>query len=125
MASERHCRQLADRIREILKLGITLDHEVMHYIDSTYSMPTAEELHMMLSEPADSQDASLCELIFSPDEMIQLQIEGLLEGKAFQKADEENEHAFCEQGSERWVLHGFGWGPPLIKKSAVSRGSME
>ena len=89
MASERHCRQLADRIREVLKQGIPLDDEVMHYIDSTYSMPTAEQLHEMLSQPADSQDDSLRELIFSPDESIQLQIEDLLEEKAFKKTDEE------------------------------------
>jgi len=75
VASERHCRQLADRIREILKQGMPLGHEVMHYIDSTHSMPTAEELHKMLTEPADPLDASLCELIFSPGETIQLRIE--------------------------------------------------
>ena len=89
MASEQHCRQLADRLREILQKGIRLDNDVMHYIDATHAMPSVEELTLLLTDPADAQDASLRELIFSPDEGIQRQVEELLLAHDFQKADEQ------------------------------------
>ena len=97
MSSENRCKHLADRIREILNAGIRLSPEVLHYIDSTYCNPSAPELNAIFADLDDSQTASLCALIFSPDEAMHLQLEGVLEKETWRSVDEETVVAFLLQ----------------------------
>lgn len=69
---------VALRIREILAHGVNLSPEVMRFIDSTFSDPSAAALAAILGTDADSERESLLELLFSPDESVQLEIEDLL-----------------------------------------------
>lgn len=69
---------IALRIRDILARGADLSPEVMRFIDSTFSDPSAAELAVILGSDADSERDSLLELLFSPDESIQLELEELL-----------------------------------------------
>ena len=90
MDSEEKCHQLADEIRKILGNGITLGSEVIHYIDSTFSNPTATELQTILHDDSNCEKDSLFELLLFPDETMQLQLESLLERLHFQQADEKS-----------------------------------
>ena len=69
---------IALRLRDILARGADLSPEVMRFIDSTFSDPSAAELAAILGTDADSERDSLLELLFSPDEPVQLEIESLL-----------------------------------------------
>jgi len=108
MASERLCRQLADRIREILGKGLQLSPGVLHYIDSTYLNPSPEALKEIFYDLSDAQNASLCELIFSPDETFQVQIENLLEESMFHPADEKKVLSFLLRATLRVELFFSG-----------------
>jgi hypothetical protein len=90
MDSEEKCHQLADEIRKILGNGVTLSSEVIHYIDSTFSNPTATELQTILQDDSNCEKDSLMELLLFPDETMQFQLEALLEGLQFQEADEKS-----------------------------------
>jgi hypothetical protein len=68
----------ARRIRDILERGTDLSPEVMRFIDITFSGPSADELNAILGDESNSERDSLLELLFSPDESFQLEIEELL-----------------------------------------------
>ena len=77
--SEEKCARLAAEVRRILKNGITLTGDVIHFIDSTFSNPSLEELQTLLHDESNCERDSLIELLFFPDEAMQLQLEDLLE----------------------------------------------
>jgi len=80
---------IALRIRDILARGADLSPEVMRFIDSTFSDPSAAELAAILGTDADSERDSLLELLFSPDESIQLELEEFLVTKGSRGLNEE------------------------------------
>ena len=90
MEPRNKCEGLADEINKILSNGITLDSEVIHYIDSTFSNPTTTELQSILHDDSNCEKDSLMELLLFPDETMQLQLEALLERLRFQETDEKS-----------------------------------
>ena len=88
MESEEKCEKLAHEIRKILGNGITLSSDVAHYIDSTLSNPTVEELQTVLHDESNCEKDSLMELLFFPDETMQLDLEEMLEDLQLGKQDE-------------------------------------
>jgi hypothetical protein len=82
------CNQLADQIRNALGKGITLGDDVVHYIDSTFSNPTVEELEAILGDDSNCEKDSLLELLFFPDESMQLALEEMLGYLQLGKPDE-------------------------------------
>ncbi|MCK4984722.1 MAG: hypothetical protein KAS40_04340, partial [Desulfobacterales bacterium] len=68
-------KQLADRIIDILRSGLALDAATLHYIDSTFSNPFIGELEELLQDESSCETDSLIELLFFPDESVQLQLE--------------------------------------------------
>lgn len=88
METEQKCARLAAEIRRILSNGITLGGDVIHYIDSTFSNPTLEELQALLYDDSNCEKDSLMELLFFPDESMQLQLEELLETLRLRQQDE-------------------------------------
>ena len=89
MDSEEKCNRLADKIRKVLGGGITLGSDVVHYIDSTFSNPAVEELQAILNDDSNCEKDSLMELLFFPDESMQLELEETLENFQLGKPDEE------------------------------------
>jgi hypothetical protein len=79
---------LADEILKILREGLTLGSDVVHYIDSTFSNPSIEELEDILRDDSNCEKDSLVELLFFPDETLQDQLEGLLEDHQYKEEDE-------------------------------------
>jgi len=90
MNSENKCDMLAAEIKKILAIGLTLSREVVHYIDSTFSNPSVEELQTVLQDDSNCERDSLIELLFFPDESIQAQLEEFLEYHSYQKRDDIN-----------------------------------
>jgi hypothetical protein len=89
MEQEEKCEMLADEIKSIISEGIVLSDDVVHYIDSTFSHPSIEELNAILTDDSDCEGDTLMELLFFPDESIQTRLEELLEQCRPQKEDEE------------------------------------
>ncbi len=79
---------LADEILKIFRKGLTLGPDDVNYIDSTFSNPGIEELEDILDDDSNCEKDSLVELLFFPDESMQVELEGLLERSQFKKEDE-------------------------------------
>jgi len=69
---------IAAKIREILERGMDLSPETLRFIDGTFSHPSAAELEAILKDDASVERDSLLELLFSPDEALQVELENLL-----------------------------------------------
>ena len=85
---EKKCELIAAEIKKTLNKGIDLSADVVHYIDSTLSNPTIEELQAILADDANCEKDSLMELLFFPDESMQIQLEETLERHRPQNEDE-------------------------------------
>ncbi len=82
-------KQMADEIIDILKNGLTLNADTLHYIDSTFSNPSIDELEELLQDESSCETDSLRELLFFPDESVQLLLEEMLEDTQFQNRDQQ------------------------------------
>ena len=82
-------KQLALRIVDILRGGLTLNADTLHYIDSTFSNPSIGELKELLQDESSCETDSLLELLFFPDESVQLQLEDMLDDIQSQRQDEQ------------------------------------
>ena len=88
MNTEEKCELIADKIKNIISEGIDLSEDVVDYIDSTFSNPTIEELQTILGDDANCEKDSLMELLFFPDESMQIQLEETFERYKPQNEDE-------------------------------------
>ncbi len=86
---EKKCFLLAEKIERIFRDGFILSDDVMHYIDSTFSNPSINELEKIIYDEHNCERDPLIELIFFPDEPAQIKLEEFLESKDFKKEDEE------------------------------------
>ena len=87
MRSDKRCYKLAEKIRELLQAGIYLSPGVIHFIDSTFSNPSAKEFENIIIDDNNIEKDPLTDLIFFPDETDQIQLEDILESENFQKED--------------------------------------
>lgn len=90
MKSQEKCLRLAETIREIFRRGLNLSNDVLHYIDSTFGNPSVAEIEAIFQDDTDCEKDSLLELIFFPDESLQMQLEDILEQADFFHEDEVN-----------------------------------
>jgi hypothetical protein len=88
MEPQDKCELIAAEIKKILSKGIDLSDEVVHYIDSTFSNPTLKELQTILADDANCEKDSLMELLFFPDESMQVELEETIEQYRPQIGDE-------------------------------------
>ena len=79
MDTQEKCELLAEEIVSILKKGIRLGPKVAHFIESTCSNKSLQDLAAILEDESDCDRDTLLELIFFPDESIQAGLEDLLE----------------------------------------------
>ena len=86
---DRKCFLLAEKIKQIFRDGFVLSSNIMHYIDSTFSNPSINELEKIINDEHDCERDPLIELLFFPDESVQINLEELLEKEDFKKKDEE------------------------------------
>ncbi|MGD9042129.1 MAG: hypothetical protein PVG06_00380 [Desulfobacterales bacterium] len=66
-----------------------MNADTQHYIDSTFSNPSIGELEELIQDESNCEADSLIELLFFPDESVQIQLEQLLGETRLQKQDEQ------------------------------------
>jgi hypothetical protein len=89
MKSKDKNKQLAEKIVDILRSGLTLNADTLHYIDSTFSNPSIGELEQLLQDESNCETDPLIELLVFPDESVQMQLEEILGETRLQKQDEQ------------------------------------
>ena len=104
-------KQVAEKIIEILQAGLTLNTDTQHYIDSTFSNPSAGELSELLQDQSSCETDSLMELLFFPDESVQLQLEEMIAESQFQSRDEaEIQNYVCAKSLQTSIRFADGRG---------------
>lgn len=83
MISDTDHIRLAESVREIFSEGFTIDGDVLDYVDSTFSSPTAAELESVMTDESDCEHDPLIELVFFPDESVQMRLEDMLGNDAY------------------------------------------
>ena len=105
MNPDEKCILLAERIMKILKEGIHLNSDAMHFIYSTFSNPSINELEKIFADNSDCERDSLIELIFFPDEEIQARLEDLLESHNYCREDEKKVLDYLCSGQIESTIH--------------------
>ncbi len=105
MNVDEKCILLAERIVKILREGIHIDSDVMHFIDSTFSNPCINELEEVITDDSDCERDPLIELIFFPDEDIQAKLEDLLESNDYCREDEKKVLDYLFSGQIESTIH--------------------
>lgn len=77
----------AGKIEEVFQNGFSLDGKVLHFIDSTFSNPSKEEIEKILTGESDFEKETLLKLIFFPDESIRIFLEEFLEEEDIREED--------------------------------------
>ena len=81
------CMLLADRIKAIFDRGMRVNRNVCQFIDSTYGCASIKALGAVVRDNGDCDRDALLDLLFFPDETVQMGIEDLLIDYDFQKPD--------------------------------------
>ena len=98
MKSQNKNKAVADKIIDILRSGLMINTDTQHYIDSTFSNPSADALAALVKDETNCETDSLIALLFFPDEAVQLQLEEIIDGACFEKDDEHAiEDMVCSQ----------------------------
>ncbi|MBU2521593.1 MAG: hypothetical protein KKB23_01085 [Proteobacteria bacterium] len=79
----------AEKIEQIFTYGFVLNSDIRHYIDSTFLSPSINELEEIINDEHNCERDSLIELLFFPDDSMQVKLEEFLESEDFKKKDEE------------------------------------
>lgn len=77
-----------EKITDFFQKGIVLDPDTIHFIDSTFLNPSLNEFDDILTDESNLERESLMELVFSPDEAIQIKLEHVLIDEDFVEDDE-------------------------------------
>jgi hypothetical protein len=116
-------KQVAEKIIEILQGGLTLNAATQHYIDSTFSDPSVDEFEELLQDESSCETDSLMELLFFPDESVQLQLEEIIEDTHFQRRDEQEiRQLVCSTALQTQIRFSDGRGT-LQKRVAPSNAA--
>jgi hypothetical protein len=93
------CRKLAADIQDILQGGLYLGHKDCHFIYSSMPIADIDEIEALIADPISNESDALIELIYFPDESIQIRLEDRIESVSFKQADEQTilEHLLTSQ----------------------------
>ena len=83
------CKQLSEKIEKIFRDGIRVGADVVDYIDTTFSNPSSSEIEEIIKDESNCERDALLELIFFPDEAIQVALEPWIEKNTFTEAEVE------------------------------------
>jgi hypothetical protein len=82
--------RLAGKIRKVCQHGFDVDEKTWHYVQSTMENPTPSKVATIINATDDCEGNSLIELLFYPNETIQLLLEPTLESVQFTRRDQAN-----------------------------------
>ena len=116
-------KEVAEKIIAILKGGLTLSEDTQHYVDSTFSNPSISEFDALLEDDASCETDSLMELLFFPDESVQLQMEEIIADRHFQDRDEQQiRKRVCSTSIQTQIRFADGRG--ALKKKVTPSDSI-
>jgi hypothetical protein len=104
MSIKPEVRRLEATIRDLLAGGSKLNPAAQHYIDSTFSNPTVEQLDLILKNEGLADGDSLLELLIAPDETFQLELERTLSAHPLAEEDAEQLAALLDDPATAMVL---------------------
>ena len=96
MTNTEKCRRLADEIRSCFGSDLTIDRHARQYIDACLAGISLEEVGHLIGDSPDANTAPLLDLIFFPDEALQMRLEPLLEKEMYDLSDEARVVALLE-----------------------------
>jgi len=109
--AQKKCILLSEKLERFFQEGIVLNPDVLHFIDSTFAHPSLEELEDICEDESNIEKESLIELIFSPDESLQIQLESFLIYERFEKNDEKKvTDLLCSKALKTRILFPDGRG---------------
>ena len=88
MHDDKRVHIIGEKIAGILSKGLTLSDDAVHFIDSTFFSPSAEEIQAIIGDPDNCEREVLLQMIFFPDEKMQLMLEPFIEKHPLGKEDE-------------------------------------
>ena len=93
------CRKLAADIQDILQEGLLIGHKDCHFIYSSMPIADIHEIETLITDPTSNESDALIELIYFPDESIQIRLEDRIESVSFEQKDEQTilEHLLASQ----------------------------
>ena len=96
-------------IQAIFEEGLHVSQDSRHFIFSTISITDIRELQTLITDPSSCESDSLIELIYFPDESIQLRLEDRLQSELFQQKDEQTilEHVLSCRGKTLFRFDGL------------------
>jgi hypothetical protein len=104
-------KQVAEKIITILQDGLTLNADTQHYIDSTFANPSVGEFKALLQDESSCETDSLLELLFFPDESMQLELEEIIENTHFRRQDEQEiQRRVCSTSLQTQIRFADGRG---------------
>jgi len=116
------CQKLASAIQTIFREGLHVSRDNHQFILSTISISDILDLEIILTDPSNCESDSLVELIYFPDESIQLSLEDRLESEVFQQKDQETvlEHLLSCRGNTRVRFEGL---KPVLTIKTLENGA--
>jgi len=116
------CRKLALDIQAIFQKGLCIGMKTQHFILSTLPVSNLNELQPFLTDCTNSEYDFLAELIYFPDESIQIRLESRIESGKFRKEDQAAilRHIMDGQGKTRIQFQGQ---PTLLTIDTLPSGA--
>ena len=110
-------QEFALTIHAVFEEGLHISQTGCDFIFSTFSISGIRDLKALIRDTSNCESDSLIELIYFPDESIQLRLEDQLESYVFQQTDQETvlEQILSHQGKTR--VHFEGLQPVLTIKT--------
>ena len=81
------CREFAKHIRDIFADGLCISNKDSHFILSTLPVAHLDEIDKLIQDPDSSGYGTLMELIYFPEESVQMRLEDRIESARFQPQD--------------------------------------
>jgi hypothetical protein len=106
MDSTDKCRRLADAILAWFGKGIIIDRQTQHYIDTCFPEFPMEGIGDHICDAPDLDTASIMDLIFFPDEELQMELEPMLEVEMYDLDNEATTISLLEAETIETVIRG-------------------
>jgi len=116
------CQQFASVIQAIFEEGLSVSQDSQHFILSTFSISDIREIETFITDPSNGESDSLIELIYFPDEAIQLRLEDQLEATVFQQEDQETLLTYL-LSCRGYTLFRFEGLQPVLKIKTLENGA--
>lgn len=115
MTRENTVARLAAEIMRVLDEGFDLGSEAWHFIQSTFPDKSAAELAELMAAGEDLEAGPLMELLFFPDEDLQVRLEGLLSSLALQPREQGVLVALLADYGPVARITCAGWGAEAVR----------